>query len=203
MHYEFEAIGFYLTENPISYYTVFLETRNITYSSELQDIIYRTEIAMVGVITYIRIRSSKRGKFDNITLSDQYGLYELFMYDGDLIQSHGHLLKEGTILFCKVRVSVDKETNALRLSITEFSSLIEMIKQEKAVFEIEVEDNLDCELLKQTFGDVNPEGQTNYFLYYFYKDHKIDMKIENNYDFPTDLGKIKKIKGVKCLRRVI
>ena len=203
MQYEFEAIGFYLTENPISYYTSFLETRNITYSSELKDITYRTEIAMVGVITYIRIRSSKRGKFANITLSDQYGLYELFMYDGDLIQSHGHLLKEGTILFCKVRVSVDKETNALRLSITEFSSLIEMIKQEKAIFEIEVEDNLDCESLKQTFGDINPEGQTNYFLYYFYKDHRIDMKIEDNYDFPTDLGKIKKIKGVKSLRRVI
>ena len=113
------------------------------------------------------------------------------------------LLKEGTILFCKVRVNVDKETNSLKLSITEFSSLIEMIRKEKAVFEIEVENNLDHELLSQTFGEINPEGQTNYFLYYFYKNHRIDMKIENNYDFPTDLGKIKKIKGVKRLRRVI
>jgi DNA polymerase-3 subunit alpha len=203
MRHEFEAIGFYLTENPISYYSSFLETRNITYSHELKDITQRTEIAMVGVITYIRIRSSKRGKFANITLSDQYGLYELFMYDGDLIQSQGYMLKEGTILFCKVKVNVDKETGALRLLITEFSSLLELIKQEKAVFEIEVNDNLNCEKLKESLGEPNAEGQTNYFIYYFFEGYRIDMKIEDKYDFPLDLQKIRNLDGVKYLRRVI
>ena len=203
MYHEFEALGFHLTDHPINYFRNFLDNRNVSYSKSMEINGYQKEVAMVGVVTYIRIRSSKRGKFANITLSDIEGLFELFIYDDDLIQKKGHLLKEGTLLFCKVRVNVDRDTKAFRMSILDLDNLIELIKEEKAVFELEVTDELDVIALSKVFGQKNRDGKTHYFLRYMYAEYRMDIRLPDSYDFPLDLGKLQLVSGVKRIIRVI
>lgn len=204
MNYELDAFGFYLTDHPINYVIGLLESsRNILSSNELAGIEYQKEIAMIGVITYVRIRSSKKGKFANLTLSDLGGLFELFIYDDELIQNKGKILKEGTLLFCKVRANIDRDTKALRLSIIDFDNLIDLIKDEKAIFEIEIDEKIDSGELAEVIGKANDESKTSYFLSYLYGEYRIDIKLNNNYNFPLDLGKISKVIGVRSVKRII
>jgi DNA polymerase-3 subunit alpha len=200
---EFEGIGFYLTVNPISLYSSFLEARNVTNSYDIGEITYTTELAMAGAVTYVRIRSSKRGKFANITLSDEGGLYDLFIYDDDLIQNKGYLLKEGEVIFCKVRANPDRESGLMRLSILDFDNLLSLIKQEKAVFEIEISQDLDCISLEKALSEKNDDGKTGYHFCYFYNGYRVDLPMREKFDFPLDLQKIKRVDGVKMVKRVI
>lgn len=203
MKNEFEAIGFYLTDHPVAYYANFLSSRNILSSGELEMLERQQTVFMVGVVTYVRIRSSKRGKFANLTLSDLDGLYDLFIYDDELIQNNAEILKEGKLLFVEVKVGIDRETNAKRLTILDVKDLLFLIKDEKAVFELEVDDKLDFDGLKNIFGEENSEGKTSYFLSYFHGDYNAMIKIPKNYGFPEDISKIKNIRGVLKIRRVI
>jgi DNA polymerase-3 subunit alpha len=203
MQNEFEAIGFYLTNHPVQYYSTFLSSKNITSSGNLEMIERQQNVFMAGVVTYIRIRSSKKGKFANITLSDLDGLFDLFIYDDELIQQNGDILKEGKFLYCEVRVSTDRETRAKRLSVLSVQNVIMMMKDEKAVFELDVNDDLNFDELKNTLGNENEEGKTNYFLSYFYGDYEVKIRLPRNYDFPEDLNKIKNVDGAKKLRRII
>ena len=203
MQNEFEAIGFYLTNHPVQYYATFLSSRSIMPSGDLETIERQKNVFMVGVVTYIRIRSSKKGKFANITLSDLDGLFDLFIYDDELIQQNGDILKEGKLLYCEVRVATDWETNAKKLSIVSIQDLLLLMKNEKAVFELDVKENLSFEELKNAFGDEHSDGKTNYFLSSCYQEYEVKIRIPKNYDFPKDLNKIKNVSGVTKLRRII
>ncbi len=203
MQNEFEAIGFYLTNHPVQYYSTFLSSMDLVSSGGLGMIDRQQNVFMVGVVTYIRIRSSKKGKFANITLSDLDGLYDLFIYDDELIQENSDILKEGKLLYCEVKVSTDRETGGKRLSILSIHDLLLLMKNEKAVFDLDVNDDLNFEELKNAFGLENPEGKTNYFLSYFYGDYEVKIRIPRNYDFPKDTTKIRNVFGVKKVRRII
>jgi len=200
---EFEAIGFYLTNHPIQYYRSFLSSYQILPSGDLNIIEKQQTVLMAGVITYIRIRSSKKGKFANMTLSDLDGLYDLFIYDDELIQQNGDILKNGKLILCDVKVSKDRGTNEKRLTIIKIHDLLKLMQEEKAVFEIEISEDADIRALREAFGEENFDGKTNYFFTMTHDQSKIDIRIPKKYNFPDDIDKIRKIYGVLRVRRMI
>lgn len=84
---EFEALGFYLSDHPLSEYEEILEKLKVVKSVNLEDSVRgaSTKIKTCGVVATKTLRSGKKGRFGFAKLSDAYGVYEVVMYDEDLI----------------------------------------------------------------------------------------------------------------------
>ncbi len=89
INYEFDALGFYLSAHPIDKYQVILKQIKLGDS-------------IAGVITKVRIRSTKRGKFAIIALSNPSGVYEITFYNNDLIEEKKDLFSTGKMVVINI-----------------------------------------------------------------------------------------------------
>lgn len=87
---EFEAFGFYLDGHPLSSLQKDLESRAITFSSELagEEIIDGDKVYLAGVVVSTSIKSSAKGRYAFIQVSDAKGLVEIALFNNDLITEH-------------------------------------------------------------------------------------------------------------------
>jgi DNA polymerase-3 subunit alpha len=126
---EFEAVGYYLSAHPLSAYTAELEANGIVQSDKLEEIVSEKEvkIKMAGVISIVRQRSGKRGRFAFVHLSDLGGIYETCIFSDKLITQKRDLIKEGTLVYAEVAVQ-KQENGAARIIINELHALSEFVK---------------------------------------------------------------------------
>lgn len=127
---ELESLGFYLSTHPLAIYQKKLEKRTVP-SSKMHD--YATKrgakIQMAGVITSRKIRSSARGKYAFIQMSDLHGLFEVSVFNEALLTDHNDDLQVGQTLY--ITVDARKDDNGSRFvidSIQQLSSFAETIK---------------------------------------------------------------------------
>jgi DNA polymerase-3 subunit alpha len=146
---EFEAIGFYLTNNPVNSYRNFLKKNNIVSCADSASLGSNQTIYMAGAVSGIHIRSSKRGKFANLTMVDDSGMSELFIYDGKMIEENAEILKPGNLIFIHVKGLGEKNKNSfensggsVRLIIQTLSDLRKIAVSSKSIFELEFDDSL-------------------------------------------------------------
>jgi DNA polymerase-3 subunit alpha len=149
---EFEAIGFYLDKNPMMPYSGFLKKNNTVSCLDSSFLGHGQTIYMAGAISGIHIRSSKRGKFANLTIVDESGLSELFIYDGQIIEENMNILKPGNLIFIHVKglgekknsqnsfLSQDSSSGSVRLIVQTLSDLKKIAINSKSVFQIDLND---------------------------------------------------------------
>jgi DNA polymerase-3 subunit alpha len=154
---EFSSIGFYLTNNPINSYKNFLKRNNVISCLESAFLGDGQNIYMAAAISGIHIRSSKKGKFANLTVVDDSGMAELFIYDGKIIENNIELLKPGNLVFMQVKGFGERKKNnesfnneissSVRLIVSTMDDLTKIAISTKSIFEIEFNDEfiLDCE----------------------------------------------------------
>lgn len=137
---EFEALGFYLNYNPVNIYKNFLKKNNCISCSDSEFIGANQNVYISGAITNIHIRSSKKGKFANLTIMDNSGISELFIYDSKIIEDNSVVLKSGNLVFLYIKGLVDKNAtinSSVRLIVTELYDLRKIAVISKSIFEIE------------------------------------------------------------------
>ncbi len=106
---EFEAIGFYLSAHPISDYQEALVGQGVTHYAALMDALgpAYTPITLAGIVMGRKIRASERGRFAFLSLSDPTGLYEIAIYDEQILNAQQGLLENGQLLLIKAEGKVD------------------------------------------------------------------------------------------------
>lgn len=106
---ELEGFGFYLSSHPLEAYAIKLSKMNITNAVDVEQKIgtKSIKINLAGVITSRKIRSSPKGKYAFIQLSDCSGLIEISIFNEALLYNNDDLLKVGQVVFIKADARMD------------------------------------------------------------------------------------------------
>lgn len=127
---EFEAFGFYLKNHPLDTIRDELIAKGITFFNEIEEksIEDNSIIKMAGVIISTSIKSSDKGRYAYISLSDPTGLAEVSLFNGDLITEHKDWLDDKEhhqlVFECQIR----KDESTMRINARDFWLLDDYLK---------------------------------------------------------------------------
>jgi DNA polymerase-3 subunit alpha len=130
---EFEAFGFYLKNHPLDMIKTELGLKGITFFDEIEEITGDNFlIKMAGVVITTSIRSSDRGRYAFLTISDPTGLAELSLFSGDLLGQHSNLLDDRVHNHLVFECIVHRDDSGSRISIRDLWPLDQYLKNTKA-----------------------------------------------------------------------
>lgn len=123
LKYEMDFIGFYLSSHPLSDYENIIKSDKITKSCNLESITpgKKYTIQMVGVVTKIVQRFRKGGRFCFLHLSDLDGIFEVAIFNSDLIDKARDLLIEGHLNW--LEISATRDDSGLRLIANDIADI--------------------------------------------------------------------------------
>jgi DNA polymerase III alpha subunit len=166
---EFEAFGFFLNEHPIDNYLSDLKKRGVVFADKLEDesLLDGSLLKMAGIITSSKHRSSGKGRFAYLYISDPFSIYEIMCYDENLITTKRDLLTEGSMLVFECLVKKDDGgTRILAKNIFRLNDFLQQIKpQEQEFADIRVIKSKTDNRYKKDFS-AKPAGNTQNNTFY-------------------------------------
>lgn len=159
---EFEAFGFYLSKHPAELYTARLTKIGVSPLAKVQARATSTsqKHKIVGAITSRKVRSSKRGKYAFIQLSDPSGLMDVSIFNEDLLQRYDAQIKVGNLLYMSIEVRTDD--NGFRAIAEDIKIIEEALKFVETKYIIHIEDKEAISKLKLLMGDSGKEVELTY-----------------------------------------
>ncbi|KIE05968.1 DNA polymerase III subunit alpha [Candidatus Jidaibacter acanthamoeba] len=153
---EFEAFGFYLSSHPIEEYAVKLRKMNITFACEIDSRVgsKSSKLNFAGVITSKKIKSSARGKFAFIQLSDKTGLFDVSIFDEKQLVQYNEegLLEVGKVVF--IVADAKKDNTGLRIIIDSMSYIEDALKDVKTTLKITIKDREAINIIKDSITEI-------------------------------------------------
>ena len=134
---EFEAFGFFLNEHPIDNYLLDLKKRGVIFADRLDDesLLDNSLLKMAGIITSSKHRSSGKGRFAYLYVSDPFLIYEIMCYDENLITTKRDLLTDGSMLVFECLVKKDGGgTRILAKNIFSLDNFLQQVKPQAQEF---------------------------------------------------------------------
>ena len=130
---EFEAFGFYLNNHPLNEIKDELGLKGITFFSEIEknNIKDGSIIRIAGVIISTSIKSSDKGKYAYLSVSDPTSLIELSLFNGDMITEHKDWLDDKEHNQLVFECSVKSDESGIRLNVKDFWLLDDYLKNNK------------------------------------------------------------------------
>ncbi|MGL9681442.1 MAG: DNA polymerase III subunit alpha [Wolbachia sp.] len=117
LEHELFSLGFYLTNHPLEKFRALLKKLNIGFIGEGKT----TKTA--GVILNARMRTSERGRFIILTLSDPHNVSEIAFYNNKIIEEKKKLFSPGTFVIIDLEAS-ENTTRSTGKNISEFTERI-------------------------------------------------------------------------------
>ncbi|MDN5248147.1 MAG: DNA polymerase III subunit alpha [Wolbachia endosymbiont of Tyrophagus putrescentiae] len=99
LEHELFSLGFYLTNHPLEKFRSLLEKLNIGFIG------LGKTTKTAGVILNVRVRTSDRGRFIIITLSDPHNVSEVAFYNNEIIEEKRDLFSPGTFVIIEFETS--------------------------------------------------------------------------------------------------
>ena len=196
LNYEFESIGFYLTEHPILSYKSFLDKKKICYLSKAKNNIQKGEylVRVAGTVTSMRIKSTAKGKFARIIVSDPDGLTHCFTYNEKIIGQ----IKDGTTIIADVRIR--KQEQDTRIVINDINDLETEYLKYTPIFEIHISNIQDNNTLIEILRSMRMNDAANaYIKAIIYANDKI-IEINPKHKFainPEIIGKLQTLNNIQ------
>lgn len=115
LQYEFEAIGFYLSEHPLDNLKDILHNTAIITSAKVKNITTKiADFMFAGVIINYKQRSGKNGRFVTLNISDPAGVLDISIFDESLISDVRDLLFNGSVVV--INASLRNDSNGSRIT---------------------------------------------------------------------------------------
>ena len=120
---EFEVMGLFLKNHPFFEIAQSLDKCEIKTShyikNDISDGAHKLKLA--GVITKKDARMSPRGRFITLVLSDHEGIFEVTIFNEDILKDYAHLInvKEAVVVYC----DIFKDKGGLRITALKFMSI--------------------------------------------------------------------------------
>ena len=135
---EFDVIGLYLRNHPLSHLKSYLNNLKIKNSSFLKNELPEgsSRIKLFGIITKKDSRMSQRGRFITLVLSDPDGNFEVTIFKEDILKEYASLInvKQAVVVSC----DVNKDKGGVRITANKFSSIEEEVKSNDLVYKLEL-----------------------------------------------------------------
>jgi DNA polymerase-3 subunit alpha len=142
LHFEFEAVGFYLSAHPLDPRRAQLEKMGVVSFGDiprLLDTRPSTRVKLAGVVIKRQEKMSKSGKkFAFLTLSDSTGVYEATVFSETLARSRDIMVAGQTLL---VTADAEMQDENLRLTIQDVRLLDDSLIRSVRAVTLELEND--------------------------------------------------------------
>jgi DNA polymerase-3 subunit alpha len=163
MEFENEALGFYLSSHPIQGYRSALTRLGVVPSNKLLERLGTAynPVKIAGLVSKIKVRTSEKGRFAFVTLSDEGGVFEASIFKEEILNRHRALLENGTLIVAAA--DGKREEGGMRLILQSLQSLEEAIASVKALaapkkLRITLDSERAIASLKKIIGEPNGVG---------------------------------------------
>jgi DNA polymerase-3 subunit alpha len=200
MNNEFDAVGLYLNQHPVSVYESVLRKMKVKPFAEMAESLGagNSMIKIAGVLISKRMRSSPRGRFATLSFSDPSGIFEVSIFNEDVLSEARDLLEPGSVLFMDVEAR--KDDGGIRLTASSVKNLQDMVMN----YHIKVHiDNIKAlATLKNNIGEP-VKGKTRISVVVSTPTHKLEVDLPESYNVSAvSLEDIKAIEGVRGVMEV-
>ncbi len=171
---EFDVLGLFLKNHPLSNLLNSIEKANIKTSSYIKNELIdgASSCKLIGVITKKDARMSARGRFVTLNLSDPDGIFEVSIFNEEVFKNYANLIniKTPVILHCEIF----KDKGGLRISASRFTSIEEEIESYIHDIQLYPKDKQELnDIMNILKSNINPD-KTNVIITLF-------MQTENDF----------------------
>ena len=205
LEHEFSAIGFYLSSHPLSGYVSAMESLGVSTSNQLAEKLdekYRS-VKLAGLVTGKKFTVPDKGRFAFVQLSDMGGIFEVSVFNEELLSRERDNIENGKILL--VTADGKSEEAGVRLIAQNIVPLDDAIaKQQKTRsqdrFSISINNETAISPLYNLLGKPSQYGASVRLLAQISKENTIktaEIELPGKYAIsPAIIDKIRVIQGV-------
>jgi DNA polymerase-3 subunit alpha len=147
MSCEFESFGYYLSAHPLEKYEGIIGRLGITEACDIDGIENAiSKIQLAGVLLSKKVRSTARGKYAFLQISDLKGIIDLSIFSEDLLYKSNDLLNEGNTLY--FRSEVRKDSAGIRIVAEEVKDMEQAILDSDVHFEIIIKNKNQLKIIR-------------------------------------------------------
>lgn len=150
---EFEALGFYLSSHPLAAYQKRLDRIGVTGSQYIDSKASTggVKLQIAGVVISKRIRSSKKGKYAFLQISDRVGIIDVSIFNENLLYQYNNLIVEGKLIFCEVEAK--RDNNGLRIVVEKVLDLHTLMQKFLQTFFIYIKEESAIKTIHDRISD--------------------------------------------------
>jgi len=132
MEFESDALGFYLSSHPLKAYRASLQRLGVVTSANFTKRLTEayTSMRIAGLVSKMKIRSSEKGRFAFVSMSDEAGAFEVSIFKEEIINRYRNQLENGQLVV--MQVDGKREDTKARLIMQSMQPLEEAIQSVKA-----------------------------------------------------------------------
>jgi len=208
LEHEFSAIGFYLSSHPLGGYKAALDSLRVTSSAQFADKLdsqFRT-IKVAGIVTGRKFKSSDKGRFAFIQLSDMGGVFEVSIFNELLLNQHRDILENGKILLMSVDAKMEEAGArfiAQTISLFDDAATKQQQIKSSSAFRITVNQPEALPSIRELLGTPAPKG-VKITLSAQLGGERAELQLPDKYTLsPTVLEKIRVVKGVVSAEEIV
>ncbi|WP_349967228.1 DNA polymerase III subunit alpha [Wolbachia endosymbiont of Armadillidium arcangelii] len=191
LEHELFSLGFYLTNHPLEKFRTLLKKLNIGFIGESKT----TKTA--GVILNVRMRTSERGRFVILTLSDPHNVSEVAFYNNEIIEEKRNLFSPGTFVVIDLEIS-ESITRLSGKDISEFTEKVTSLMRGLVLTAV-------CADLQKVAEELNSVlkngGKTKIMLELLLEKHKVSILLPGAYSITPqaicEISNLSWIKGIE------
>jgi DNA polymerase-3 subunit alpha len=171
---EFTGLGFYLTSHPTESYNHLYNYAGITKSFDLVNNfgVGEHSIHLIGVVINYKQRSGKNGRFVTMTLSDASGIFEVSLFDNEIIENSRNLFVNGTRVF--ISAAMIKDESGFRIIVRELKSLENFTETLSLNLNVNLDENFTLESLNEILNKES-DIKAKFNLEITYKNQQISL----------------------------
>lgn len=178
LHHEFAAVGFYLSAHPLEGYAKNLRRMGIVSSAQFANKMGESynPIRVAGIVTGVTTKMGQRGKFSFIRMSDVDGIYEVSIYDANLMAQSRELLEAGKLLL--INADGKRDESGVRLIAQGISALDEaVVKNQQGELHIYLDKDSEIDQLKTLIEPAKSKSRTQGMQIKFYVAWEDDSRV--------------------------
>jgi len=163
MDHENDALGFYLSSHPIFAYRGALQRLGVVQSQNFSSRLGSAYAPMrvAGLVSKIKIRSSEKGRFAFVTISDEGGVFEISIFKEDILNRYRPQLEGGSLIVAQV--DGKREEGGARLIMQSMQPLDEAILSVQSLampkhYAITLNSSLPLDKIRNILGEANGAG---------------------------------------------
>jgi DNA polymerase III subunit alpha len=194
---EFESVGFYLSNHPLSSYEDILKQYNAKTFKEFESSVIN-ESFVAGTVMSIKEKKTQKGTpFAIIKFSDLSKVFELFLFSETLESNREKLIAGKSFLLTIIKDNVNKENRFRRINVRKIISLEEITKSNypDVYIEIDKSDSLD-----KLYAIIKEKGDSKIKISIYEKEKKYLFELKDrrkfNYEMLKNLNKEQYIKKI-------
>ena len=163
MEHENAALGFYLSSHPLRGYRGALTRLGVTPSTRLLERLggKYAPVKVAGLVSKIKIRTSEKGRFAFVTMSDEHGVFEMSVFKEEILNRYRALLEGGAMIVAQA--DGKREESGMRLILQSLQPMEEAVANVMALaapkrLRITLDSARAVQSIKKVIGEANGAG---------------------------------------------